>query len=479
MAVFDLTEMDDVFPGVGQDTSGDDVIAALAGNDSVVAGAGDDILDGGLGLDTLRGGSGNDTLFGGELVYGGDGNDEVGAADGSVIFAELGNDTIATSGGLNTTIWAGLGDDTVRIEVMQSETAGLNVVHGQAGTDLLDIGIYPDDGPTAGPGIADIRLSLTDGIWRVNLDGERPLVADGFETLNWFSTSTSLLVQSGDGDDRIGFQAMTATIQAGGGDDVVVVDRFLAGMTHAIDGGVGDDRLVMYFDDATRPVLVDARGESPVVSVGGVSLGTISGIENYTIQGSDKGDRILLGAGDDVVNLSGVGGGGKDVIGGGAGDDTIYGGGSADSVTGGVGNDAVFGGAGDDTITGGVGRDYLAGGVGKDVFDFNATGDTGRFLLPARADRIAFFELIADAESAAFRDRIDLSDIDARAAEAGDQSFSYIGSAAFSAEGQVRYTQAATLTLIEVNTAGTDGAEMRFYISSLDGSLLGTEDFIL
>ena len=44
MKNFTLSDADDVFPGAGLDTSGDDSITALGGNDQVDAGAGNDIV---------------------------------------------------------------------------------------------------------------------------------------------------------------------------------------------------------------------------------------------------------------------------------------------------------------------------------------------------------------------------------------------------------------------------------------------------
>ena len=179
------------------------------------------------------------------------------------------------------------------------------------------------------------------------------------------------------------------------------------------------------------------------------------------------------------MNDAGVGAGGKDSIGGGAIKDTIYGGEQADIPTGGVGNDAVYGGTGNDTITGGVGRDHLAGGIGKDVFGFNTTIGSSKSLAPKFIDTTGLFKWISTVDSVACRDRTDLSDIDAQAATDGKGAFSYTGADAFSAEGQIRFTQTDRSTLIEVNTTGTDDAEMRIFINGLDGSLLEAADFIL
>lgn len=56
MATFILTDGPDVFPGLGQDNSG---------NDTIVGGGGDDFIDGGTGTDVFVSGPGNDTFIGG------------------------------------------------------------------------------------------------------------------------------------------------------------------------------------------------------------------------------------------------------------------------------------------------------------------------------------------------------------------------------------------------------------------------------
>ena len=62
--------------------------------------------------------------------------------------------------------------------------------------------------------------------------------------------------------------------------------------------------------------------------------------------------------------------------------------------------------------------------------------------------------------SGAGGDVIDFSSIDAKASSSGGQAFSYIGTTAFSAEGQVRAIVQSNHTVVEVNTKGGSGAEM-------------------
>ncbi len=59
------------------------------------------------------------------------------------------------------------------------------------------------------------------------------------------------------------------------------------------------------------------------------------------------------------------------------------------------------------------------------------------------------------ADSAAFIDRIDLSEIDAQSSTPGIQHFSFTDGTVFTAEGQIRAVQAGTNTLVLINTKDT------------------------
>ncbi len=82
------------------------------------------------------------------------------------------------------------------------------------------------------------------------------------------------------------------------------------------------------------------------------------------------------GAGDDVIDLSGLdasiaveihGGDGNDTITGGAGADKLFGDAGNDTLNGGDGNDTLNGGGGDDTLNGNANDDQLFGGEGNDT----------------------------------------------------------------------------------------------------------------
>jgi Ca2+-binding RTX toxin-like protein len=88
-------------------------------------------------------------------------------------------------------------------------------------------------------------------------------------------------------------------------------------------------------------------------------------------------------------------------------------------------------------LYGGAGADALIGGLGADIFKYNSVNDS-----PAGSGRDV---LIGFQGGAGVGDQIHLSAIDANILVAGNQAFTYIGGAAFTAAGQLRYS-AGTLS---------------------------------
>ena len=187
---------------------------------------------------------------------------------------------------------------------------------------------------------------------------------------------------------------------------------------------------------------------------------------NNTLNGSGGADYMYADAGNDTLRGNGGtdflrgslgidhldGGDGTDVLDGGENNDTVLGGRGRDILMGLSGNDVINGGADNDTISGGLGADQLRGEAGADRFVFISTQDS----TATAHDRILDFTA---------GDQIDLSGIDAKASSGGGQTFSYIGSTAFTAEGQIRASVQNGHTLVEVNTKGNRGAEMAIEVN--------------
>lgn len=142
---------------------------------------------------------------------------------------------------------------------------------------------------------------------------------------------------------------------------------------------------------------------------------------------------VLLGKSDISATGNGLdneiyGNDGANLLSGLGGHDRIFGGGGNDVIIGGAGNDRLAGQNGDDVLIGGLGADRLYGDAGADRFVFQTIEDSP---VSARDTIIGF--------SAAQGDRIDVSQIDANALLAGNQHFTFIGSEAFTAPGQLRF----------------------------------------
>ena len=256
-------------------------------------------------------------------------------------------------------------------------------------------------------------------------------------------------------------------LSGGDGNDILVGGSG----TNDLDGGAGTDWFVMsartttsgYSDD----LIYDMHdGDKIDVSAWGISdfsqikAVIYSGFYGAEINAFYNGQDHVLAALDvwpwqfeatDFVYSNAAGGtqtgtAYDDMLFGSRGDDVLNGGGGWDTLLGGIGNDRLNGGTGDDDLVGGAGRDVLTGGTGCDAFFFQSVADS-----PAGAGH----DVITDFESG--RDYIDLFDVDANAGRSGNQAFTWIGSAAFTAAGQLRVVQAGGVTTLYGNT-DTDAA---------------------
>ena len=117
---------------------------------------------------------------------------------------------------------------------------------------------------------------------------------------------------------------------------------------------------------------------------------------------------------------------------------------------------------------GGGGKDTLTGGIGNDRFGYAGTADSA---VGANADVITDF-------SHAQADKIDLAAIDANSDVAGNQAFSFIGTALYSSvAGQLRTSIVGSVTTIAGDVNG-DGVS-DFHIQLTGAVALVAGDFVL
>ena len=167
-------------------------------------------------------------------------------------------------------------------------------------------------------------------------------------------------------------------------------------------GGLGNDT---YWVNDTRDTVIELPGEGSDRIYSSVS---------YTLP--DDVESLNLVA---HLSASGTGNGLANEIVGNESRNTLYGGGGNDELRGMGGYDYLYGQDGNDTLVGGPSADTFVGGPGFDWYVIEDIADTSGDGL---YDQIIGFEP---------GELIDLRPIDANITVAGDQRFSYIGSAVF------------------------------------------------
>ncbi|TSD88556.1 hemolysin [Mycobacterium sp. KBS0706] len=476
-------------------STGDNALSGGAGDDSITGGAGKDAIDGGTGLDrasyansaaavtisltagTASGGDAQgDVLTHIESLQGSAFNDKLSGDDGT---------NVLSGGAGNDIIFGGGGDD---------------VIYGGTGADMIDAGNGTDSIHYVSS-TAAVTVNLTTN---VNTGGEA--AGDSlFNVENVVGSSFADNITGEIHDNYLSGVAGNDILNGAGGDDTL----FGGAGADVLNGGSGLDAASYEFSAAAVTVNLTTG-----VGTGGDATGdSFNSVEDLI--GSRFADTLTGDAGANDLR----GGDGNDVLSGLAGDDTITGGAGADTINGGAGVDGAFytksnvavtvnlatgqgfnghaqgdllidienaggsefndtligssgkntlsGDLGDDIIRGGGGADQLIGGAGADKFVFTATSDS-----PFQAG-----DLIRDF-SHAQGDLIDLSGIDANTGAAGDQAFTFIGTALYSGTaGELRFANTApgVVTIAgDVNGDGTSDFHINLYGTSVTAS-----DFVL
>lgn len=201
-----------------------------------------------------------------------------------------------------------------------------------------------------------------------------------------------------------------------GGND----DLFGYGGNDLLYGGNGNDLLVG--DDGADKLYGQAGSDLLAGERGNDLLNGGGGFDYATYFYSDAGVTVNLAAGTAADGL-----GGTDTL---TSIEGVYGSDFADTIRGDAGTNELFGNRGNDVLIGGAGQDLTVGNAGADRFVF-ADGDV--------SNKLATADLIGDF-SRGEGDTIDLSGLDANAGVAGDQAFTFVGTAAFSGTaGELRF----------------------------------------
>ncbi|CAM3283956.1 calcium-binding protein [Paracoccus nototheniae] len=396
----------------------------------LIGNAGNNTLDGGLGADTMEGGIGNDTYivdnFGDRVIEAANaGTDRVRASVSHALSAHVENLVLTGTAHVNAT-------GNAQANYLFGN-AGNNILNGGFGADTMEGGAGNDtylvdnigdrivERANGGTDTARsaISHSLTAHVENLILTGNGHVNGTGNSQSNALTGTTgNNVLDGGQGAD---------TMSGGRGNDLYIVDN-------------AGDRVVEVLHSGIDTVQAS------------VSHALSANVENLTLTGAAH----LNGTGNALANRLN-GNSGNNNLGGGQGADTVAGGDGNDTLRGEGGNDTLFGGAGHDRLLGGAGKDQLTGGLGADHFIFASHLESGA--VAAARDVITDYNRSQG-------DRIDLTMIDANARLTGDQSFDFVGTAAFSgAAGEVRYQQANGTTLIYADIDGDRRADFAVELS--------------
>lgn len=328
---------------------------------------------------------------------------------------------------------------------------GINLLGGPGLDDMTDMHIH--DGPpgVAGPIIFPFRNDAETAI-----DAANGAVTGGWDNVE--ATAPGMTA------------ANVADLLAGGTYFNIHTNRDMAGFIRGqiLPQGTGLDRIDLSEMNigsfATLQQIVGQAAGNAVIRTFLDGEDSTLRLEGVRRAGLDPSHFEFAGSSEDTMNGTAdaddlFGAGANDVLNGLAGNDRVFG---EDN------SDALFGGVGLDMLTGGGGLDVMVGAAGGDRFIFTGLGNSG--------NRATGVDRITDFTSA--QDHIVLTAIDANTQAVGNQAFTFIGGASFSAAGQVRITEfAGGNTFVWLNTTGNDGVEMVF---KLDGDVpLAQTDFLL
>jgi Ca2+-binding RTX toxin-like protein len=421
----------------------DNVMLGNALDNTLNGGDGNDTLNGGTGIDTLVGGNGNDLYIVNTTT------DIIVEAAG----AAAGIDTISSSVtySLNTANTANV--ENLILTGNNSSGTGNdldNTLTGSNGNNTLDGGLGAD---TMSGGLGNDTY-VVDNVGDVVIEGATANVGAGVDTIQSSVSITTLadnvenLTLTGIGNLNGTGNAATNTITGNAGNNVLNG----GGGADTLVGGAGNDTYIVNNAGVTiTETNALGSGTDTVQSTVSVTLST--NVENLTLTGG-------------TTALTGTGNGGANVITANDAGNVLSGAGGADTLIGGAGNDTLIGGAGADTIT---------TGAGNDIIVLAATGDTGT--TAGNIDIVTDF--VTAALNAANHDIIDLSAIDANiaAGNPGNQGFTWIGTGAFTAAGQLRYVQIGADTFVQGNVNNNLAADFSIQLSGLH--VLGGADFVL
>ncbi|MGK9167498.1 hypothetical protein KXR53_14430 [Inquilinus limosus] len=442
--------------------TGDLIGTGNALSNMIIGNAGNNVLNGNAGDDVLIGRAGNDVY---DVDSAGDQVQEAANEGYDRIRSSVSYQLSSNIEELNLTGTAenGIGNALANTIV---GNAGANVLTGGAGDDVL-IGRGGNDTydvDSAGDKIQEDfdqgrDLVLASISYQLGANVE-DLTLTGLANINGIGNLFGNTITGNSGDNILNGGLEADILVGGGGNDIYEIfsndaspDRIL----EMEDGGI--DLVV-----CTIGVWQLAENVENLILTGKNALGYGNGLANVisgsawdndirgeggndTIIGDGGFDTLSGGTGDDIIQAKDgarwidgdegndriTTGSGVTIVEGGAGDDIIDSDASFWSISGDDGSDVIRGGSGDNIILGGRDDDYLSGGLGADEFRYvpNPNGvDTIADFSSSEGDKLAFWDMLHG-------------------------TFSYLGSAAFTASGNSEARFAGGQALVDTDGNGT------------------------
>ena len=387
-------------------TTGADTLSGLGGNDSLTGGLGDDSLNGGGGSDSYlyNAGDGNDSITEAatydstvdKLVLG------TGLTPDKVVIARSGSDLTLSFTGQDGSIKLA-GEDVGNGGGLEQIVFGNGTTWSKQNLEAAYISQQEAAGATSITGFDqnnDVLIGTTGADTLSGLGGNDSLTGGlGDDSLNGGGGSDSYLYNAGDGNDSI---TEAATYDS-------TVDKLVLGT------GLTPDKVVIARSGSD--LTLSFTGQDGSIKLAGEDVGNGGGLEQIVFGNGTTWSKQNL----EAAYISQQEAAGATSI---TGFDQ-----NNDVLIGTIGADTLSGLGGNDSLTGGLGMDTLTGGTGQDTFVYTSTEES-----PAGAmDTITDF-------STSQGDRISLAAIDANAAVAGDQAFTYSGATSFTGvAGQLVY----------------------------------------
>ena len=357
-------------------------------------GTGSDTLNGSDFADAISGGAGNDTIFGGagaDVIDGGLGSDS--------LHGGIGDDIITDSWGTSNELFGDDGNDT--LTWTGQYIYGVGATTPSAPLVVLDGGNGNDTITASGPGIVTIYGGAGNDTITMN-QGGRIDAGSGDDIVivpTYVSDATN--IRLGSGADIITF----ANFFPSSSNSTVIVEDFSAGaggdmidLTNILSNGFtnwngstnpfasGHLQLVASGSDVILTIDADSTGM-------GYSSGNLMRFANTTLANfaaANFGGYSPNGAAPTALQITGTSA--ADTINGSLGNDILNGLDGNDVINGGYGSDQIDGGAGDDILSGGRGADVVHGGVGNDTLTEIFSNQSESLFGDNGADRI---ELLA------------------------------------------------------------------------------------